>query len=114
MAYRKIIILNLVVLLALVCIPFEGVATAASANSNMELVVAVPSLYDEVPFPFAGPFMNKVYQTEIVISSDSLMSARITTTFEDQSLDAILNVLSATLDLEVRKNNGEIILTETN
>lgn len=74
MAYRKIIILNLVVLLALVCIPFEGVATAASANSNMELVVAVPSLYDEVPFPFAGPFMNKVYQTVMydnLVNSDA-------------------------------------------
>ncbi len=58
--------------------------------------------------------LNKVYQAEIIITSDSLKDARITTTFNDQSLDAILNVLSATLDLEVRKSNGQIILSETN
>jgi transmembrane sensor len=58
--------------------------------------------------------LNKVYQAEIIITSDSLKDARITTTFNDQSLDAILNVLSATLDLDVRRNNGQIILSETN
>lgn len=58
--------------------------------------------------------LNKVYQAEIIIDSDSLKDARITTTFDDQSLDAILNVLSATLDLDVRKSNGQIILSETN
>jgi ferric-dicitrate binding protein FerR (iron transport regulator) len=58
--------------------------------------------------------LYKVYRAEIIIDSDSLKDARITTTFNDQSLDAILNVLSATLDLDVRKSNGQIILSETN
>ena len=58
--------------------------------------------------------LSKVYQAEIIIDSDSLKDARITTTFNDQSLDAILNVLSATLDLDIRKSNGQIILSETN
>ena len=58
--------------------------------------------------------LSKVYHAKIIIDSDSLKDARITTTFNDQSLDAILNVLSATLDLDVRKSNGQIILSETN
>ena len=58
--------------------------------------------------------LSKVYQAEIIIAYDSLKNARITTAFNDQSLDAILNVLSATLDLDVRKSNGQIILSETN
>jgi ferric-dicitrate binding protein FerR (iron transport regulator) len=58
--------------------------------------------------------LSNVYQAEIIIASDSLKNARITTAFNDQSLDAILNVLSATLDLDVRKSNGQIILSETN
>ncbi len=58
--------------------------------------------------------LNKVYQAKIIIDSDSLKDARITTTFDDQSIDAILNVLSATLDLDVRTSNGQIILSETN
>lgn len=58
--------------------------------------------------------LNKVYGSEIIIPTDSLKKARITTTFNEQSLEAILNVLSATLDLEVIKNNGQIMLTESN
>lgn len=58
--------------------------------------------------------LNKVYGSEIVIPTDSLKEARITTTFNEQSLEAILNVLSATLDLEVIKNNGQILLTGSN
>lgn len=58
--------------------------------------------------------LNNVYGTEIVIPSDSLKEARITTTFNEQSIEAILNVLSATLDLEVIQNNGQILLKETN
>ena len=56
--------------------------------------------------------LNKVYNSSIHVSSDSLKEARITTSFNDQTLDAILNVLSATLDFEVEDDNGKIILTE--
>lgn len=58
--------------------------------------------------------LNKVYGSEIIIPSDSIKEARITTTFNDQSIEAILNVLSATLDLEIVRNNGQILLKETN
>lgn len=58
--------------------------------------------------------LNKVYGSKIIIPSDSLQEARITSTFNDQSLEAILNVLSATLDLKVIENNGRILLTESN
>ena len=56
--------------------------------------------------------LNRVYDAEITIISDSLKNARITTTFKDQTLEAILNVLSATLDLRVEENNGQILLKE--
>jgi len=71
-------------------------------------------VFEDQPLLDVSKQLNKVYQAEIIIDSDSLKDARITTTFNDQSLDAILNVLSATLDLDVRKSNGQIILSETN
>jgi len=55
--------------------------------------------------------LNNVYGSSIVIGTDSLEQARITTSFNDQTLEAILNVLSATLDLEVTNEDGRILLT---
>ncbi len=45
--------------------------------------------------------INQVYDAHLVISNDALASCQITVTFKDQSLDAILNVLESTLDLEI-------------
>ena len=56
--------------------------------------------------------INKAYNSKITVPDDSLIEKRITVSFSNQSLDAILNVLSATLDLNIRENNGEIVLTE--
>jgi ferric-dicitrate binding protein FerR (iron transport regulator) len=58
--------------------------------------------------------LNHVYGSQISIPSDSLKTARITTTFNEQSLDAILNVLAATLDLEIVEYDGRILLKESN
>jgi len=56
--------------------------------------------------------INKIYNSNIILTDDSIKEKRITVSFSNQSLEAILNVLSATLDLDVRQNNGEIFLTE--
>ena len=56
--------------------------------------------------------LNRVYNSSIVITSDTLKKARITTYFNDQTLDAILNVLSATLDFDMEQDNGKILLKE--
>jgi len=58
--------------------------------------------------------LNKVYGSEISISSDTLKAAKITTSFDDQPLEAILNVLAETLDLECVEYNGRILLKESN
>jgi len=57
--------------------------------------------------------LNKVYGSEIIIPSDSLKTAKITSTFNDQSLEAILNVLSETLDLQVIEYQDRILLTQS-
>jgi transmembrane sensor len=56
--------------------------------------------------------INKIYQSNIHILGDSLKGKRVTTSFNNQSVDAILNVLSVTLDLNIRKDNEEIVLIE--
>ena len=56
--------------------------------------------------------INRIYNSNILITSDSLKDKRVTASFNNQSLEAILNVLAATLDLDIRENNGEIMLVK--
>lgn len=54
--------------------------------------------------------VNLVYDAHLVISNEALASCQITVTFKDQSLDAILNVLELTLDLEIRQEGNQFRL----
>ena len=54
--------------------------------------------------------LNKVYDTHIVIMNEELASCPITVTFRDQTLDAVLNVLELTLDLQATRAGDEIRL----
>ena len=54
--------------------------------------------------------VNQVYDAHLVISNKDLASCQITVTFKDQSLEAILNVLELTLDLEIRQEGNQFRL----
>jgi len=54
--------------------------------------------------------VNRVYDTHIVIMNEELASCPITVTFRDQTLEAILNVLELTLDLQLTLEGDEIRL----
>ena len=54
--------------------------------------------------------VSSVYNANLVIANPELASCPITVTFRDQSLDAVLNVLETTLDLEITRTDGEIRL----
>jgi transmembrane sensor len=54
--------------------------------------------------------LNEVYKAHIVIRERRLSNLLLTTTFVDESLDGILNVVSKTFGLTVVRNGQEIIL----
>ena len=54
--------------------------------------------------------VNRVYGVNIVIMNEELAFCPITVTFRDQSLEAILNVLELTLDLQLTRDGDEIRL----
>ncbi|MCK4879801.1 MAG: FecR domain-containing protein [Bacteroidales bacterium] len=54
--------------------------------------------------------VNRVYGVNIVIMNRELASCPITVTFRDQTLEAILNVLEITLDLQATQVGDEIRL----
>jgi len=47
--------------------------------------------------------LNAIYQTKITLSNDQLMNCKITVTFDDENIDAIMGVISETLRLRLTK-----------
>ena len=70
-------------------------------------------IFDDRELGEIAELLNEVYGANISIPSDSLRKARITTTFKGESLDAILHVLSATLDFKVVHSGDRILLEES-
>jgi ferric-dicitrate binding protein FerR (iron transport regulator) len=59
-------------------------------------------VFDNTPLKEVVALLTKVYHSKISLSDAQLSDCRITTTFDGQSLESVLNVLKATLDLQAR------------
>ncbi|MCH8904309.1 MAG: FecR domain-containing protein [Bacteroidetes bacterium] len=55
--------------------------------------------------------LNKVYNSNIVIECDEIKNRRDTHTFDNKTLEQILNILKATHNLEIKYSGNTIILT---
>lgn len=65
---------------------------------------------DDTPLPVLVQALNEAYDVPIEIGNPELQGLRITTTFNNESLDTIINVISETLGIRHRKKGGRIIL----
>jgi ferric-dicitrate binding protein FerR (iron transport regulator) len=54
--------------------------------------------------------LNHAYDTSIIIGNDRLRNAPLNVVFYNESLEKVLEIVSLTLSLQVRKENGNIIL----
>ena len=68
-------------------------------------------VFNNTPLNEVVALLTKVYHTSIRLSGDRLSDCRITTTFDRQSLESVLNVLKATLDLQARTTGAGIELS---
>jgi ferric-dicitrate binding protein FerR (iron transport regulator) len=71
---------------------------------NRELVC------DETPLQELADALNEIYNVNIVIKSTSLQEKTLTTTFKDQSLDQILEVIQETFTIKIERTNNQILL----
>jgi transmembrane sensor len=55
--------------------------------------------------------LNKVYLSDIRLKNNNMADCRVTASFDNQSLDAVLNVLKATVDLNINKTGSSIELS---
>ena len=54
--------------------------------------------------------LNEAYDVNIIIEKEELRNMQINTTFDNQPLDKVLELIHATLGISVEKENGQIIL----
>ena len=55
--------------------------------------------------------LNKIYNADIRLASENIGNCRMTASFENQSLDAVMNVISSTLDLKISKKGSSVIIS---
>jgi ferric-dicitrate binding protein FerR (iron transport regulator) len=68
-------------------------------------------VFNNTPLNEVVAVLAKVYHTNIRLSGDRLSNCRITATFDRQSIESVINVLKATLDLQVRNTGAGIELS---
>jgi transmembrane sensor len=68
-------------------------------------------VFNNTPLNEVAALLTKVYHTSIRLSGSGLSDCRITATFDKQSLESVLNVLQATLELQVRNDGAGIELS---
>jgi transmembrane sensor len=69
--------------------------------------------FENTPLEEVAELVGRVYHTELVVVNPELASCPITVTFSDQSLQSVLSVLEMTLDLEITRSGGRILLDGT-
>jgi len=65
---------------------------------------------DDTPLWKLVQVLNEAYKTNIVFGKEELKDLRMNTTFYNESLDQVLEVIHLTFNITVRKENGKIIL----
>jgi ferric-dicitrate binding protein FerR (iron transport regulator) len=65
---------------------------------------------DNTPLWKLVDVLNEAYDTKIVIGRDALRNLPLTTTFNNESLDQILEIIRATFDITITRQNNTIIL----
>ncbi len=65
---------------------------------------------DNTPLPDLISVLNEAYGVQIVLGKASLADLRITTTFNDASLDDILNIIALTFELRLSRQSNKIVL----
>lgn len=58
-------------------------------------------IFEDTPMPDVVRIINEIYKSDLKLVGGQLNECPVTTTFDNQSLESILNVLESTLDLKI-------------
>lgn len=67
--------------------------------------------FNNEPLSEVAAVLSKVYEKNIMLGNSAMANCRLTADFDQLSLDAILQIVSSTLDLKVEKHGETILLS---
>lgn len=70
-------------------------------------------VFNDVDLDVVIQTVNKIYDSQITFSTDVGKNCKVTVSFDNQSIEAILSVLELTLDLEYKKTGNIIEVVKT-
>lgn len=79
------------------------------ADTNLVSYKTKIFVFENAPLEVIAAKLNEVYGVNITIS-DSLINCHLTSTFRNEEIDAILEVIAETLNLKVSKIDNKIVL----
>ena len=65
-------------------------------------------IFEDTPMPEVIRVINEIYKSDVKLVGDQLNDCPVTTTFDSQSLESILNVLESTLNLSIEEKGNSI------
>ena len=80
-------------------------------NINFSAWKTKEIVFEDTPMPEVVRIINEIYKSNLTIIGDQLNDCPVTTTFDNQSLESILNVLESTLDLSIERKGDNIEIT---
>jgi len=80
---------------------FAGISKSANDNPNYMAWKTLHFVFNDTPLGEVTATLSAAYHTPIRLTRDNLNRCRITATFDKQTLTAVLNVLKATLNLQI-------------
>ena len=90
--------------------PSGGFAKEAVTDKLYNYYRSKEFVCDDTPLWKLVEVLNEAYQANIVIARPALRNLRINTTFYNESLDRVLDLISLTLNVKITRNAGEVII----
>jgi len=89
----------------------KAITTGSNPDPNYMAWKTGKIIFDNTSLVQVIATLSKVYQAEIRLGNPQLSGCSLTATFEKQPLASVLNVIKATLDVEIKNEGGILIIT---
>lgn len=89
----------------------EELQVMENANINYKSWKTKRIIFEDTPMFEVVRIVNEIYQCDLRLAGSNLQDCPVTTIFDNQSLETILNVLESTLNLSIIKEGDSIIIS---
>jgi len=86
------------------------IAKGVNEDKNLSAYKDKIFIFENTELKVIVKLLNDVYGSSIILENDEAGSCRLTASFNNETLDAILDIIAETLHLQIERNASEILL----